>query len=53
MPYAIALFTFPLVYYVTHNEMRYRRPIDPLMVVLAIVAIASWRPGRVKREEGT
>jgi hypothetical protein len=54
MPYAIALFTFPLVYYVTHNEMRYRRPIDPLMVVLATVAIASWRPrDRVKREEGT
>lgn len=43
IPYAIALFTFPLVYYVTHNEMRYRRPIDPLMVVLATIAIASWR----------
>lgn len=42
IPYALALFTFPLVFYVTHNEMRYRRPVDPLMVVLATVAIASW-----------
>ena len=43
IPYALALFSYPLVYYVTHNEMRYRRPIDPLMVVLAVVAIAAWR----------
>jgi len=42
IPYAVALFSYPLVYYVTHNEMRYRRPIDPLMVVLAVVAIAGW-----------
>jgi 4-amino-4-deoxy-L-arabinose transferase-like glycosyltransferase len=52
VPYAIALFTYPLVYYVTHNEMRYRRPIDPLMVVLATVALAAWRartgPGRAQ-----
>jgi hypothetical protein len=53
VPYAIALFTFPLVYYVTHNEMRYRRPIDPLMVVLATIAIASWRSPDRAMPEGT
>ena len=42
-PYAVALLSYPLVFYVTHNEMHYRRPIDPLMVVLAVVAIAPWR----------
>ena len=43
MPFAIALFCFPLVYYVTHPEDYYRRPIDPVFVVLAIAAVASWR----------
>lgn len=45
VPYALALFSYPLIYYVTLTEMRYRRPIDPLLVVLATVAIASWWPG--------
>lgn len=43
VPYAIAFFFFPLVYYVTHPEDYYRRPIDPLMVALAAGAIASWK----------
>jgi|SRR5450631_2633748 hypothetical protein len=41
MPYAIALFFFPAVYYFTHPEDYYRRPIDPIFVVLAAYAIAS------------
>ncbi len=41
MPFAIALFCFPLVYYVTHPEDYYRRPIDPIFVVLAVYAVAS------------
>jgi hypothetical protein len=42
MPYAIALFFFPIVYYVTHPEDYYRRPIDPIFVVLAAYAMDSW-----------
>jgi hypothetical protein len=41
MPFAIALFFFPVVYYFTHPEDYYRRPIDPIFVVLAVYAITS------------
>ncbi|MGB6482675.1 MAG: glycosyltransferase family 39 protein [Candidatus Acidiferrales bacterium] len=42
MPYVIAFVFFPLVYYFTHPEDYYRRPIDPMMVALAAGAIAGW-----------
>ncbi|HEY6338693.1 MAG TPA: glycosyltransferase family 39 protein [Candidatus Sulfotelmatobacter sp.] len=48
MPYIIAFFFFPIVYYLTHPEDYYRRPIDPLFVVLAAYALVSWRQGRNK-----
>jgi len=38
--FAIALFFFPLPYYFTHPETYYFRPVDPLIVVLAVVTIA-------------
>jgi 4-amino-4-deoxy-L-arabinose transferase-like glycosyltransferase len=38
--FAILLFFFPLTYYVSHPETYYFRPVDPLIVVLAAVAIA-------------
>lgn len=38
--FAIVFFFFPLTYYFTHPETYYLRPIDPLIVVLAAVAIA-------------
>lgn len=50
VPYALTLFSYPLVYYVTLTEMRYRRPLDPFLVVLAVVAIASWRSQTVRTE---
>lgn len=40
MPYALVLLFFPLVYYVTHSEVFYRRQIDPQFVVLAAYALA-------------
>ena len=43
MPYALVLFSFPLIYYVTSPEVYYRRPIDPMFVVLAMFAIAGSR----------
>ena len=52
MPFAIALFCFPLVYYVTHPEDYYRRPIDPIFVVLAAAAVmqlrADWKARSLK-----
>ena len=55
MPYAIALFFFPIVYYFTHPEDYYRRPIDPIFVVLAVFAIIQivspqQRPSAAARE---
>jgi 4-amino-4-deoxy-L-arabinose transferase-like glycosyltransferase len=38
MPYALVLFSFPLIYYVTSPEVYYRRPIDPMFLVLAVFA---------------
>ena len=41
-PYAFMLVVFPLVYYVTHPELRYRHPIDPQVVVLAVSAVIAY-----------
>jgi len=43
MRFAIVLFVFPLPYYISHPETYYFRPVDPLIVVLAAVAIAGRR----------
>jgi hypothetical protein len=45
--FAIVLFFFPLTYYFSHPETYYFRPVDPLIVVLAAVAVA----GRRSRDE--
>ena len=42
-PYAIVLLIFPLIYYITSPELYYRRPLDPLMVVLAVYAVTPMR----------
>src|SRR5580698_8594724 len=42
MPYVIVFLFFPIIYYLTHPEDYYRRPIDPQYVVLAAFAVASW-----------
>jgi hypothetical protein len=39
LPYALVLFSFPLVYYITSPEVYYRRPIDPFFVILGIVGL--------------
>jgi hypothetical protein len=51
IPFAIALFCFPLVYYVTHPEDYYRRPIDPIFVVLAVFAVARFWSKRFEKAE--
>ncbi|HEY1657204.1 MAG TPA: glycosyltransferase family 39 protein [Candidatus Sulfotelmatobacter sp.] len=41
MPYVIVFLFFPLIYYLTHPEDYYRRPIDPEFVILAALVMAS------------
>ncbi|MBV9180480.1 MAG: sigma-70 family RNA polymerase sigma factor [Acidobacteria bacterium] len=36
--YATVLLCFPLVYYITHPEFYYLRPIDPIITILAVYA---------------
>jgi hypothetical protein len=38
-PFALFPLVFPLVYYVTHSSLRYRHPIDPVMVALTAYAL--------------
>jgi 4-amino-4-deoxy-L-arabinose transferase-like glycosyltransferase len=44
--FAIVLLFFPMTYYFSHPETYYFRPVDPLIVVLAAVAVA----GRKQQE---
>jgi 4-amino-4-deoxy-L-arabinose transferase-like glycosyltransferase len=46
LPYALVLFAFPLIYYITSPEVYYRRPIDPFFVILAVVALLPRAPKR-------
>jgi 4-amino-4-deoxy-L-arabinose transferase-like glycosyltransferase len=32
---------YPVIYYVTHTSLRYRHPIDPVMLLLAAIAVAA------------
>jgi hypothetical protein len=36
---AIIFFVFPGVYYITHIEMGYRHPLDPVLALLAVYAL--------------
>jgi hypothetical protein len=47
-PYAFPLAAYPIVfpflYYITHTSLRYRHPIDPVVLLLTVIAIHSlWR----------
>ena len=42
-PYALCLFSFPVVFYFTHPSIDYRHPIDPEIVVLAVYGVACLR----------
>jgi hypothetical protein len=46
MPYLLALFSFPLVYYITHSHAEYRHPIDTIIVVLAVYGATYKGKGR-------
>jgi len=53
VPFALVLLFFPLVYYVTHWEDYYRRPIDPVFVVLAAYELSSRFPRKAAEQKGT
>ena len=40
LPFALTLLIFPVVFYLTHSSLRYRFPIDPIMMVLTASAVA-------------
>jgi hypothetical protein len=52
--FALAVFpvVFPCLYYLTHADLRYRHPIDPIVLSLTVAALAgAWRVAtRTKRE---
>jgi hypothetical protein len=39
-PYAMVLLVFPLIFYLTHSSLRYRFPMDPIMMILAAYGVA-------------
>jgi 4-amino-4-deoxy-L-arabinose transferase-like glycosyltransferase len=40
-PLAAGPIVYPVIYYVTHTSLRYRHPIDPVMLLLASIAVAA------------
>jgi hypothetical protein len=40
--FILPLLLFPLPYYITHAEFRYRLIIDPLLTILAAYATTEW-----------
>ena len=48
IPFALVLLFFPAVYYLTHSDMGFRHPIDPLMVILAVYGASSLRRNNPK-----
>jgi 4-amino-4-deoxy-L-arabinose transferase-like glycosyltransferase len=50
-PLAVCPIVYPLVYYVTHTSLRYRHPIDPVVLLLTAVAFATVMRKRQNRAE--
>ena len=48
IPLAILLICFPLVYYTTHLDERFRHPIDPVIVIFAVYGAISFRRQRAR-----
>jgi hypothetical protein len=47
-PFFIVLLLYPGAYYLTHPDPGFRHPMDPLLVILACVALTSWFPSARK-----
>jgi hypothetical protein len=46
LPLAAFPILYPVIYYATHPSLRYRHPIDPVLVILVAVALAGLFPPR-------
>ncbi len=55
IPYVAVILVFPLVFYLAHSSLRYRFPMDPVMMVLAAYGVAypifQWRERTSPRTE--
>jgi 4-amino-4-deoxy-L-arabinose transferase-like glycosyltransferase len=40
-PFAAGPIVYPVIYYVTHTSLRYRHPIDPVVLLLAAIAVVA------------
>ena len=40
-PLAAGPIVYPVIYYVTHTSLRYRHPIDPIVLLLLAIAVAA------------
>jgi len=49
IPLVIPLVFLPIAYYLTHSEVRYRHPIDPIVVVFMASAAAALRERKLAR----
>jgi hypothetical protein len=47
-PAAVFVVVVPLVYYVTHASLRYRHPIDPIVLILTAIAVIGARRSEVE-----
>lgn len=43
-PLAAVPIVYPVIYYVTHTSLRYRHPIDPVLLLLVVIALAAVLP---------
>jgi len=46
VPFAAFPAVFPVLYYVTHTSLRYRHPMDPALLLLTAIAVATLRTDR-------
>ena len=49
LPVAVFPALYPLIYYIAHTSLRYRHPIDPILVFLTVIALAASFPRLAKR----
>src|SRR5215510_1941758 len=50
MPYLLALFAFPLIYYITHSHAEYRHPIDTIIAVLVVYGASGLVRRRARKQ---
>ena len=51
VPLVILLVCFPMIYYITHSDFRYRHPIDPVIAIFVACGAVSFRKQEAKSPE--